>query len=103
METIKDKDLKVTLHKVKAHSNNIYNDMADELATQGLNTEPINLHINAHANNSVLLPVWNSMGIIDTNPQKWIKKILHARIFNNFIFNTDFNTIHNIFTNTDIN
>jgi ribonuclease HI len=48
MELIKDKGLKLTLNKVKAHSNNIYNDMADELATQGLNIEPINLNIKAH-------------------------------------------------------
>jgi ribonuclease HI len=61
MEIIKDKGIKVTFIKVKAHSNNIYNDMADELATQGLNTEPINLDIKAHAINSLLLPVWNSM------------------------------------------
>jgi hypothetical protein len=32
-----------------------------------------------------------------------MKKIIQARIFNNFIFNTDFNTIRNIFSNTDIN
>jgi ribonuclease HI len=57
METIKDKGLKLTLHKVKAHSNNIYNDMADELATQGLNTDPINLDIKAHASKSLLVPV----------------------------------------------
>jgi ribonuclease HI len=103
MEIIKDKILTIMLHKVKAHLNDLYNDMADELATQGLNTEPINLHINAHARNSVLLPIWNSMGIIDTNPRKWIKKVLQARIFNNFLFNSDFNTIRNIFSNTDIN
>jgi ribonuclease HI len=103
MEIIKDKGLKLTLHKVKAHSNNIYNDLADELATQGLNTEPINLNINAHANNSLLLPIWNSMGIIDTNHRKWMKKLLQARIFNNFIFNTDFNTLRNVFSNIDIN
>jgi hypothetical protein len=103
MEIIKDKGLKVTLIKVKAYSNNIYNDMANELATQGLNTEPINIDIKAHAINSLLLPIWNSMGIIDTNPRKWIKKIIQARIFNNFIFNMDFNTLRNIFSNIDIN
>jgi hypothetical protein len=103
MEIIKDKNLMITLHKVKAHSNDLHNDMADELVTQGLNTEPINLHVNAHARNSVLLPIWNSMGIIDTNPRKWIKKVLQARIFNNFIFNSDFTTIRSIFSNTDIN
>jgi ribonuclease HI len=103
MAIIKDKSLKLTLFKVKAHSNNIYNDMADELATQGLNTEPINLDIKAHASNSLLLPVWNSMGIIDTNHRKWMKKLIQARIFNNFIFNTDFNMIRNIFSNVDIN
>jgi ribonuclease HI len=103
IEIIKDKGLKLTLNKVKAHSNNIYNDMADELATQGLNTEPINLDIKAHAINSLLLPVWNSMGIIDTNHRKWMKKLIQARIFNNFIFNTDFTTIRNVFSNLDIN
>jgi ribonuclease HI len=103
MEIIKDKGLKLTLHKVKAHSNNIYNDMVDELATQGLNIEPINLNIKAHAINSLLLPIWNSMGIIDTNHRKWMNKLLQARIFNNFIFNTDFNTLRNVFSNIDIN
>jgi hypothetical protein len=43
------------------------------------------------------------MGIIDTNHRKWMKKLLQARIFNNFIFNTDFNMLRNIFSNTDIN
>jgi ribonuclease HI len=103
IELIKDKGLKLILNKVKAHSNNIYNDLADELATQGLNTEPINSDIKAHAINSLLLPVWNSMGIIDTNHRKWMKKLIQARIFNNFIFNTDFNTLHNVFFNFDIN
>jgi ribonuclease HI len=103
MEIIKNKNLKITLIKVKAHSNNIYNDMADELATQGLQTEPINLDINAHAVNSLLLPIWNSTGIIDTNPRKWMKKIIQARISNNFIFNTDFTILRNVFSNIDIN
>jgi hypothetical protein len=103
MELIKNKGLDLTLHKVKAHSNNIYNDMADELAIQGLNIEPINLDIKAHAINSLLLPIWNSMGIIDTNHRKWMKKLIQARIFNNFIFNTNFNTLRNVFSNFDIN
>jgi ribonuclease HI len=92
MDTIEDKNLTVTLYKVKAHSNNVHNDMADELAAQGLNTEPINLHLNAHVNISLLLPVWNS-----------IKKILQARIFTNFIFNTDLHQIRNVFSTTNIN
>jgi hypothetical protein len=103
MEIIKDKGINLTLFKVKAHSNNIYNDMADELATQGLTIEPINLNIKAHAINSSLLPVWNSMGIVDTNPRKWMKKIIQARIFNNFIFNTELTTIRTAFSNFDIN
>jgi hypothetical protein len=32
-----------------------------------------------------------------------MKKLLQARIFNNFIFNTDFNTLRNVFSNIDIN
>jgi hypothetical protein len=43
------------------------------------------------------------MGIIDTNHRKWMKKLIQARIFNNFIFNTDFNTLRNVFSNLDIN
>jgi hypothetical protein len=73
---MKIKGLKIKLEKVKAHSGNIYNDMADKLATQGLFCEPININNNAHAKNSTLLPSWNSMGIIETNLRKWMKKVI---------------------------
>jgi ribonuclease HI len=103
IELIKQKNLTLTFHKVKAHSNDPYNDITDELTTQELNEDPINLHFQAHATNSLLLPTWNSMGIIDTNLCKWMKKVLQARIFNNFIFNNNFSSIRNTFSNIAIN
>jgi hypothetical protein len=95
--------LNIKLEKVKAHSGNLYNDMADELAMQGLFCEPINININAYANNSTLLPSWNSMGLIETNLRKWMKKVIQACIFNSFIFNTNFLIIQNTFSSIGIN
>jgi hypothetical protein len=103
IEIMKTKDLNIKLEKVKAHSGNLYNDIADELTTQGLFCDLINININAHANNSTLLPSWNSMRVIKTNLRKWMKKVIQARIFNSFIFNTNFSTIQNTFLSIDIN
>jgi hypothetical protein len=103
IEIMNTKKLDIKLVKVKAHSGNLYNDMADELATQGLFCEPINININAHAKNSTLIPSWNSMGLIETNLRKWMKKVIQARIFNSFIFNTNFAMIQNTFSSIDIN
>jgi hypothetical protein len=100
---MKSKNLNITLEKVKAHSGNLYNDMADELATQGLFCDLININIKAHANNSSLLASWNGMGLIESNLRKWMKKVIQTCIFNSFIFNTNFLTIQDTFFSIDIN
>jgi ribonuclease HI len=78
---IKYKKINLKVNKVKAHSNDSYNNKADELAKIGLNMAPINLEIPA-VDHSLLAPIWNLMGTIKTNQRKWMKKIAQSRIFN---------------------
>jgi hypothetical protein len=93
-------DLKVV--KVKAHSNNSFNNKADELAKHKLNLAPINLQIHA-VDHSLLTPIWNLIGTIETNQCKWMKKVIQSKIFNSFIFNSNLLSFRNNFSSTDIN
>jgi ribonuclease HI len=54
------KNLHVILHKIKSHSNDVYNDIADKLAKQGLDSDPIIIRPNAYM--SSLLSVMSNMG-----------------------------------------
>jgi hypothetical protein len=74
--------------KVKAHSNDTFNNIADNLTKQGLSCKPIQVQIKAFTD-SLLCPIWNHIGAIDTNPRKWIKKVLQSRIFTSFLFNNN--------------
>jgi ribonuclease HI len=93
----KTKNLTINFIKVKAHSNDTFNDIADDLVKQGLLYKPIYVQPKAFTD-SLLCPIWNHIGTIDTNPRKWIKKVLQSRIFTSFLFN---NNLHSFRSNFD--
>ncbi|RIA81426.1 hypothetical protein C1645_837043 [Glomus cerebriforme] len=71
--------LNVILHKVKAHSNILYNDMADNLAKSGTQL-PHTLYINFKnlpRQNATL--TWLNLGPIERPTRKWAKDIISCR------------------------
>src|SRR5438034_266196 len=58
MQTVEKFHLKVTLHKVKAHSNLAENDMADQLAKDGCHLPHLIL-INLKTFSTIAVPTWN--------------------------------------------
>ena len=65
-------DLKVIMHKVKAHSNNKWNDRADEEANEGRDKDTLLLIKNSYSKHKYQMQYY---GInIDTNPRSFIKR-----------------------------
>jgi hypothetical protein len=84
-------DLKVIMHKVKAHSNNKWNDRADEEANEGRNKDTLLLIKNSYSKHKYQMQYY---GInIDTNPRSFIKKMNDIHIqkeFDNLNRNSEF-------------
>ena len=75
-------DLKVIMHKVKAHSNNKWNDKADEEANEGRDKDTLLLIKNSYSKHKYQLQYY---GInIDTNPRSFIKKMNDIHIQKDF-------------------
>lgn len=73
IETIQKKNLQIKFVKVKAHSNNIFNNQVDQLAKRAVNEPPI---FWKDLNSSVLTttPMWNGI-IIDIGIRDFLKEI----------------------------
>ncbi|RIA96716.1 hypothetical protein C1645_754305 [Glomus cerebriforme] len=83
--TITSNNLTVHLHKVKAHSNNLFNDAADALAKEGsLLTSAIHLNFKNLPDNSAIL-TWNNIGPLERPARKWATDLFAAKAFNNLI------------------
>ncbi|CAB4404503.1 unnamed protein product [Rhizophagus irregularis] len=61
---IESKNLKITFHKVKAHSGDQYNDLADEPANSACLLPPIELN-SSKFSGTLMTPIWASLGPID--------------------------------------
>src|SRR6266513_3103346 len=83
--------LKVIMHKVKAHSNNKWNDRADEEANEGRDKDTLLLIKNSYSKHKYQMQYY---GInIDTNPRSFIKKMNDIHIqkdFDNLNINSKF-------------
>ncbi|RIA86751.1 hypothetical protein C1645_828826 [Glomus cerebriforme] len=80
-------NIKVSLVKIKAHSNNISNDLADHQAKLGCNL-PDPIIINPRSTSfSIGILTWNNLGCIDKNLRKWSKVLTAAKTFNQFLQN----------------
>ncbi|PKK69679.1 hypothetical protein RhiirC2_780702 [Rhizophagus irregularis] len=67
------KSINLSLHKVKAHSDVTYNDLADAEATKGLDASPIIIN-----SKSTMIPLWDSIGPIDRDLRKFCHNIIDA-------------------------
>lgn len=76
--------LTIQLLKVKAHSNNKYNDIADDLVKQGRYiSDPILInHKFFHQSSLGLINLYNNIYIVDRNVCKWSDVPIQSRSFN---------------------
>ena len=84
-------DLNVTIHKVKAHSNDKWNDRADEEANRGRENDSLILIKNSYSKYRYQLQYYNND--IDMNPRPFIKKMNNIYIqkeFDNLNRNNEF-------------
>lgn len=73
---IKIKHLTAKLYKVKSHSGNHWNDVADDLAKTGCSDLPVFVHPKATPD-SLLTPTFNFLGPLDSDMRKWTKHTLN--------------------------
>ena len=82
---IRNNNIILTLIKVKAHSDDSFNNRADTLAKRGaLLPLPLVLQ-NTYSSLIPFKATWNSTLPIDTNLRHFIKEVQHARLHQNFI------------------
>jgi ribonuclease HI len=73
-ETIKENNLTVNFHKVKAHSGNYANDEADQLTNDAHNSSLPLTTINNFLTNIEITPLWKQLPI-ETHLRHFITKI----------------------------
>ena len=77
VKILKTKNIILQLHKVKAHTGNILNDLADKAAKKGSQEEEITLLAANEIQKIIFKPTWN-MQIIDTPIRSFVKTILQT-------------------------
>ncbi|GES81152.1 ribonuclease H-like domain-containing protein [Rhizophagus clarus] len=79
------KSINVSLHKVKAHSNDQYNDEADRLAKLvHQSTEPMLINTQFFSDRLMNI-IWNGISHVDKNICKWCSTPISAKNFNRLI------------------
>jgi len=76
-------NLQVSLHKIKAHAGNYYNEIADRLAKDGCNTPPLSLLLN-NVPSSDLSFCFNNIPI-EVSIRGFLKQLFAAQAFGNFL------------------
>ncbi|CAB4485566.1 unnamed protein product [Rhizophagus irregularis] len=95
--------LSISLQKVKAHSNDTYNDRADALANTGsFSEQPIIVNHRFFAQTSLGHIGWNNIYVVDRNVRKWADNPIQATIFNSLVNNTSLKPIHEFISNGSI-
>lgn len=79
--------LNITLHKVRAHSNIYYNDLADVKAKKGLDILPMYINLK-FVPDATMSPFWDSIGTIDRDIRKFSIIVTDAHTFDSFINNS---------------
>lgn len=83
---ISKKNLIVTLLKVEAHSNDTFNDLADNLVNKARDLSPITFNVQ-HIPDSLMSPLWDSICLIDHDICKFAQNIMEAVTFNSYLQN----------------
>ncbi|PKC07020.1 hypothetical protein RhiirA5_481146 [Rhizophagus irregularis] len=84
---ITKKSLIVRLHKVKAHSNNFWNDMADNLANSARQLTPYEINPTTLPG-SLMTSIWASIAPIDRDIRKFCHNLTDVYTFNQFLGNS---------------
>ncbi|GES73345.1 ribonuclease H-like domain-containing protein [Rhizophagus clarus] len=74
---VKQKSLSISLHKVKAHNDDILNNSADLLAKEGCALDPIFLNSQT-SSNALMFPTFNLNGPLEKDLRKWSKNTLEC-------------------------
>ncbi|CAB4426572.1 unnamed protein product [Rhizophagus irregularis] len=74
------KHLTINFSKIKAHSGDQYNDLADAEAKKGLDVPPITINPK-FVPDATMIPMWDSLGPIDRDIRKFAKNITDAKTF----------------------
>ncbi|PKY18089.1 hypothetical protein RhiirB3_430821 [Rhizophagus irregularis] len=98
---IEKKGLTLRLHKVKAHSNDFWNDMADDLANMARQLSPIEINP-THLPGSLMTPLWASIAPIDRDIRKFGHNITDTYTFDQLLGNKGLSPIFNRFSISSI-
>ncbi|GBC37436.2 ribonuclease H-like domain-containing protein [Rhizophagus irregularis DAOM 181602=DAOM 197198] len=93
---IMKKSLIVHLHKVKAHSNDFWNDMADSLANCARQLAPYEINP-ATLPGSLMTPIWASIAPIDRDIRKFCHNLTDTYTFSQFLGNSSLSPIFDRF------
>lgn len=80
------KNLTCLLFKVKAHSGDLYNDLADLEAGKGLDASPITINPQ-FIPDEAMIPIWDCIGPIDRDIRKFCQTITDVITFDSFTSN----------------
>jgi hypothetical protein len=85
----------LTLLKIKAHSNNLLNDRADQLSKEGSqSTYSLELKETWLLSDKMCNIKWNDKYIIADDPRKWLDGPLQAHNFNKLLNTSSLKPIH---------
>lgn len=98
---IESKNLKITFHKVKAHSGDQYNDLADEPANSARLLPPIELNSSKFPG-TLMTPIWASLGLIDRDIRRFLREITDCITFTQFLHNSTLKPLFDKFNSDDI-
>ncbi|EXX68035.1 hypothetical protein RirG_108850 [Rhizophagus irregularis DAOM 197198w] len=98
---IEKKGLTLRLHKVKAHSNDFWNDTADDLANMARQLPPIEINP-THLPGSLMTPLWASIAPIDRDIRKFGHNITDTYTFDQLLGNTGLSPIFDRFSISSI-
>ncbi|GBC40684.2 ribonuclease H-like domain-containing protein [Rhizophagus irregularis DAOM 181602=DAOM 197198] len=93
---ITKKSLIVRLHKVKAHSNDHWNDMADGLANAARQLAPYEINP-TNLPDSLMTPIWASIAPIDRDIRKFCHNLTDVYTFDRFLGNPSLSPIFDRF------
>ncbi|EXX64278.1 hypothetical protein RirG_144290 [Rhizophagus irregularis DAOM 197198w] len=93
---ITKKSVIVRLHKVKAHSNDYWNDMADDLANTACQLAPYEINP-TNLPGLLMTPIWASIAPIDRDIRKFCHNLTDVYTFDQFLDNPSLSPIFDRF------
>ncbi|GBB92890.1 hypothetical protein RclHR1_20740002 [Rhizophagus clarus] len=92
--------LSVSFVKVKGHSGNQFNDMADDLTSIGPNSPPITL--NPHGRHALGTLTFNTLCPLDSNLRRFVSDLFQARIIDAWFNSSTINNALNTFSQNSV-